>query len=559
MECVPNFSEGRDQAVIDKITGEIEKVSGVSLLDVDPGADTNRTVVTFIGDPDAVVDAAFAAVKKAAAVIDMSEHKGEHPRHGAVDVCPFVPVSGVTMDDCVALSKRLGKRVGEDIEIPVYLYEFSARKEEWRSLANIRTGEYEALPDKLGTEEWRPDYGPNEWNDLVARTGVLTTGAREFLIAYNIDLNTRDKKLANDIALSIREGGRNKRGPDGRFVRDENGKPVKEPGLLKAVRAIGWYIDDYGIAQISANIINYKTTPIWKVFETCVEEARKRGLRVTGSEIVGLVPKESLLQCGRHSLVKQDRCPGVPEEELVHIAVKSLGLDDLEPFDAAEKIVEYRIPGDAPLANMTVKGFIQEVSMPSQAPGGGSVAALAGALGAALTSMIPNLTKPKRYVKKRSDEEYEVLWGAGEKAQEIQAALIRAVDEDTKAFNKVIAGMRMSKDTPEEKEARKKAIQGGYKHAALVPYRTMELCFDIFDLAGTVGKRGLAASITDVGVAAMMANAGVKGAALNVKINLGEIDDKEFVEKMGSELQDYMDRADKKTGEIMALVEEKMG
>lgn len=558
VECVPNFSEGRNMDIINAITHEIETVKGVKLLDVDPGAATNRTVVTFIGSPEAAVDAAFLAIKKASELIDMRHQKGEHPRHGATDVCPFVPVSGVTMEDCAKLAKKLGEKVGKELGIPVYLYDQAALKEEWKSLANVRAGEYEALPNKLGTEKWKPDFGPNEWNEKTARTGVVTIGAREFLIAYNVNLNTRDKKLANDIAMDLKEVGRNKRGPDGKFVRDENGKVVKQPGRLKCVRAIGWYIEEYNIAQISINLTNYKITPLWKVYEVAKEEAEKRGLFVTGSEAVGLVPKEALLEVGRHALLKQDRCPGVPEEELLYMASKFLGLEDLTEFEPSKKVVEYQMPFDDPLMSMTVTGFVNEVSMPTPAPGGGSISALAGSLAAALTAMVANLTKPKMHLDKKPRDDYDALWEAAQKAQELQIALIKAVDEDTHAFNKVIDGMQMLSETPEQKEAKAQAIQDGYQYAARVPYRTMELCFDILELAEVVGRKGLSASISDIGVAAMMANVGVRGAALNVKINLGEIKDAEFVAKMGKDLQDYIEKSEAKTREILAMVDGKI-
>lgn len=558
VECVPNFSEGRNMAVIDQITDAIKSVDGVKLVDVDPGEATNRTVVTFIGDVEPVKEAAFRAVKKASELIDMRKHTGAHPRHGATDVCPFVPVSNITMEECVQIARDVGKRIGEELNIPVYLYEEAARKPEWRSLAEVRKGEYEALPEKLGTEEWKPDFGLNEWNEKVAKTGVVTVGAREFLIAYNINLNTRDKSLAHSIALELREAGRNKRGPDGKFIRDENGKPIKRPGLLKATRAIGWYIEEYNIAQVSINLTNYKITPLWKVFETADKVARDMGLRVTGSELVGLLPKEALLECGRHALEKQNRSPGVPEDELIHIAVKSLGLDELYPFDPQKKIIEYQIPVSEKLVSMSVKGFVNEISMPSPAPGGGSVSALAGSIGSALTAMVANLTKPKEYNDPRPKENYDLLWKAASKAQELQAELLRAVDEDTDAFNEVIAAMGLPKGTPEEIQKREEAIENGYKSAARVPLHTMKLCHDIMEHTKLVGELGNPASITDIGVAAMMASAGVKGAAYNVLINLGNIKDQEFVEKMKKDIDQTIEDAERMEKEILKMVLDKI-
>jgi len=557
VECVPNISEGRDQGIIDAVTAEVELVEGVRLLDVDPGADTNRTVITFIGSPEGAKEAAFRLIKKASELIDMSRHQGAHPRMGATDVCPFVPVSGVTMEDCTRLARDLGERVGKELGIPVYLYENAASSEERRNLAYVRKGEYEALGEKLADPVMKPDYGPAEFNDHVKRTGATVIGAREFLIAYNVNLNTRNKKLAFEIALNIREQGRKAKNEAGKFYRDENGEFVMTPGLLKCVKAIGWYIDDYGIAQISINLTNYKTTPLWKVFEACRDEARKIGVRVTGSELVGLIPKEALLEVGRHYLGMQQMSKGIPEAKLLETAVMSLGLEDLGPFDMQKKVIEYRLPSSAPLVSMTVKDFIEEVSVDSPAPGGGSVSALAGALGAGLSSMVANLAALKLN-SKVFRERFPGNEAAAVKAQELQARLVAGVDRDTEAFNDVLNAMRLPQDTDEDKKARDEAIQAGYKSAASVPLETVKLCHEAFGPIKHVAENGLAASVTDAAVGALMANAGLKGAALNVRINLGNIEDEEFNRKMLEDLAKYEADADSSLRGIMEIVERRM-
>lgn len=521
VECVPNFSEGRDRKTIDAIADAIKGVADVKLLDVDPGADTNRTVYTLVGTPAGVTEAAFQAAKKAHELIDMSKHKGAHPRMGAMDVCPFIPVSGVTMDDCVQIARAVGQRLGDELEIPVYLYEFAATSPERQSLAEIRAGEYEALEAKLTDPKWRPDFGPAR---LKPRWGASVVGAREFLIAYNVNLNTRDKKLANEIALNIREGGRVKKDAKGNPVKDEKGNSVKLPGKHKAVRAIGWYIDAYRQAQVSINLINYKVTPLHVVFESVREEAEKLGLIVTGSELVGLIPLQPMADAGRFYLKKQGKSAGVPETELVEAAVRSLGLDQLAEFDPGKKIIEYQFRKPAPLMALTAKGFVDEVSSESPAPGGGSVAALAGSLCAALTAMVANLTVGKKG--------YEGVWGEmsdlAERAQAVKDTLAAAVDEDTDAFNLLMEAMRLPKATAEQKAAREAAMQAGYKQAAAVPLRTAQTCLAALKLALAAAEKGNANSASDAGVAALMARAGVEGAGLNVLINLGAITDEAF-------------------------------
>lgn len=524
VECVPNFSEGRDRKIIEAIADAVRGVAEVKLLDVDPGADTNRTVFTFVGAPSGVAEAAFQAARKAYELIDMSKHKGAHPRMGAMDVCPFVPVSGVTMEDCVAIAKRVGQRLGEELEVPVYLYEFAATSPERQSLAEIRAGEYEALEAKLADPKWRPDFGPAR---LKPKWGASVVGAREFLIAYNVNLNTRDRRLANEIALNIREGGRAKRDERGNLVKDAQGRTVKLPGKHKAVRAIGWYIDAYRQAQVSINLINYKATPLHVVFDSACEEADKLGLRVTGSELVGLIPLNPMLDAGRHYLIKQGKSPGVPESELVETAVKSLGLDQLGPFEPAKKIIEYNFEKSRPLISLTARGFVDEVSTESPAPGGGSVAALAGSLSAALAAMVANLTVGKKGYEKVFEEMSELA----EKAQAVKDRLLKAVDDDTDAFNDLMEAMRLPKATDEQKKARQEATELGYKKAAAVPLETAAVCLEALKLSLEVAEKGNANSASDAGVAALMARAGVEGAALNVLINLPSIRDAKFREE----------------------------
>jgi glutamate formiminotransferase / formiminotetrahydrofolate cyclodeaminase len=551
VECVPNFSEGRDKSVIDAIAASISSVAGVKLLDVDPGADTNRTVYTFVGGPEAVIEAAVRSAATARSLIDMSRHHGAHPRMGALDVCPFVPVTGVSMDECVEIAKWAAGRMAAELAVPVYLYEHAASRPERRSLADIRSGEYEALPDKLSRPEWAPDYGPATF---VPGWGATVVGARDFLIAYNVNLNTRDRKLANEVALSVREGGRAARDGHGNVVKDAAGRTVMVPGRLKHVRAIGWYIDTYRMAQVSINLTNYKETALHTVFETVKEEAEKRGLSVCGSELVGLVPLEPLLEAGRHYLRRMGKSPGAPERELVELAVTTLGLDSVAPFDPKKKIIDYVARSAAPLAAMGVDAFIDEVSSDSPAPGGGSVSALAGSLGAALAAMVANLTVGKKG--------YEAQWQAMSelalRAQSVKDKLVRAVDEDTDAFNAVMEAMKLPKGTEAEKAAREAALQAGYKAAVAVPLATAEACNEALELAlqSVAGNRN---SASDAGVAALMARAGAHGAALNVLINLGSVRDGEYAGRMRARVAILRARADELCDEAVRKVEASFG
>lgn len=553
VECVPNFSEGRDLAKIKTITKEIETTAKVTLLDVDPGESTNRTVVTFIGTPDAVVEAAFKAIKKAAEVIDMSKHQGAHSRIGATDVCPFVPVTGVTMEDCVQLAKELGERVARELGIPVYLYEEAAQKPDRRNLANIRVGQYEGLEERLKDPEWAPDYGKPEFN---AKAGATVIGAREFLIAYNINLNTRDQALARHIAFNLRERGRAKRDEDGTIIRDEDGKAIKVPGKFKEVKAVGWYVEDYGIAQISINFTNYKISPPHLVFDEAINEAEQMGLRVTGSELVGLIPKEAMLMAGRHYLLKQGKSPGVPEEELIRTAVLSMGLNDVAPFDPQKKIIEYQFTEvENSLLDLNLRKFANELSLDSPAPGGGSTAAFCGALSSALSAMVSNLTVGK---KEYEDVQSKVMDLASQ-GQGLKDQLLHDVDADTVAFNNVMAAMRMKKKTDEQIEARADAIEEASKKATLVPHGVMEKCVEALKLAKNVVLHGNKNSISDAGVAGLTAQAGAEGAFYNVLINLPGIQDETFKKDIGNRAKSLNVEAIELGNEIKDLVLKELG
>jgi glutamate formiminotransferase/formiminotetrahydrofolate cyclodeaminase len=522
VECVPNFSEGRDKDKINAIVREIEAVPGVKLLDVDPGESTNRTVVTFIGEPEAVKEAAFKAIEKAAEVLDMRTHKGAHSRIGATDVCPFVPVSGVTMEDCVRLAHELGGRVAGELGVPIYLYEEAAQKPDRRNLANIRAGEYEGLPKKLKDPNWAPDYGDPVFNP---KSGATVIGAREFLIAYNINLNTRDRRLAHEIALNLRESGRVKKDKDGTIVRDSLGHSVKLPGRFRDVKAVGWYIEDYGVAQISINFTNYRRSPVHEVFDETIKQAEKLGLRVTGSELVGLIPKEALLMAGRHYLEKQGKTAGVPEEEIIRMAVLSLGLNDVSRFNPDKKIIERQFKeAEKTLVSLDLRAFTDEVSMDSPAPGGGSVAALCGALSAALSSMVANLT----YGKKGYEGSGEGMKRVAVRAQELKDELLRAVDLDTRAFNKVIEAFRLPKGTEDQNREREAAVEDASKEAALVPLGVLAAAAELIELAETVARKGNRNSVSDAGVAGLTAQAAGEGAYYNVRINLPGIKDERF-------------------------------
>lgn len=527
IECVPNFSEGNDMGIIKQITDQIQTVEGVKLLDVDPGKATNRTVVTFVGEPEPVIEAAFRAIKKASEIIDMRKHKGEHPRMGATDVCPLIPISGITMEETVVYAHKLAKRVGEELNIPIFCYESAALKPERRNLAYCRSGEYEGLAEKIVKPEWKPDFGPAAFN---ANAGATAIGARDFLVAYNVNLNTTSTRRANAIAFDIREKGRPKREGNpitGKIVKDEKGEPVMIPGSLKACKAIGWFIKEYGIAQISINLTNISITPVHVAFEEACKKAAERGIRVSGSEIVGLVPKKSLIDAGKYFLRKQQRSVGVSEEEIIKIAVKSLGLDDLKPFNPREKVIEYLLEDIAQekLVDMTCTGFANETASESPAPGGGSISAYVGALGVSLGTMVANLSSHKV----GWDERWEEFSIWAEKGQALKDELLFLVDEDTRAFNKIMDAFGLPKNSDEEKNIRKKAIQDATKYAIEVPLRVMNVAFSSFELLKAMVAIGNPNSITDAGVGALCARTAVMGAYFNVKINAAGLEDKNFV------------------------------
>ncbi len=560
IECVPNFSEGRDMLVIRQITDEIERIDGVKLLDVDPGATTNRTVVTFVGTPDEVVEAAFQAIKKAQELIDMRRHKGDHPRFGATDVCPLVPVSGITMEETAEYARKLGQRVGEELGIPVYLYENAASSEIRRNLANCREGEYECVKDRICSTEWKPDFGPCEFNDSVARSGATAIGARDFLIAVNFNLNTTSTRRANAIAFDVREKGRPKREGDpitGKPVLGENGEPIMIPGTLKGTKAIGWFIEEYGIAQVSMNITSLRDTPLHVAFDEVCAKAEARGVRVTGMEIVGLVPKSAIIDAGEHYLRKQRRSLGITEAEKVKIAVRSLGLSDLKPWDPQEKIIEYVLESQITarrLVDMTCRAFADETASESPAPGGGSIAAYIGALGASLAAMVANLSSHKA----GWDDRWEEFSGWAVKGQVIKEDLLRLVDEDTESFNCVMAAFGLPKGTDEERSARAAAIQEATRYATEVPFRTMELAFDSFDVIRAMAENGNPNSVTDAGVGALCARSAVIGAFLNVKINAAGLKDRDFASDLLSRGAEIESKAIRAESEIMAIVNDKI-
>lgn len=549
IECVPNFSEGRDMSIIKQITDEAESVEGVSLLDVDPGKATNRTVVTFVGNPHAVIEGAFRAIKKAAELIDMSKHSGEHPRMGATDVCPLIPVSGITMEETIEFAKMLGKRVGEELGIPVYLYEYAAEADYRRNLADIRSGEYEGIAAKIGKAEWKPDFGPAKFNEQAGNTAI---GARDFLIAYNVNLNTTSTRRANAVAFDVREKGRTRKDEKGKPIKDANGELIWEPGLLKNVKGIGWFIEEYGIAQISMNLTNMHVTPLHIAFDTVCERATARGLRVTGSELVGLVPLEAMLEAGKYFLRKQKRSVGVGEAELVRIAIKSMGLDELTPFDPQKKIIEYAMQDTSAkkLVDMTLTKFATETASESPAPGGGTIAAYCGALGAALGTMVANLSSHKR----GWDNRWEEFSNYAEQGQALMKELLFLADEDTNAFNKIMAAFGMPKSNDEEKAARKAAIEEATIYAIKIPYRTMELAYQSFDLAKAMAEIGNPNSVSDAGVGALCARAAVKGAYLNVTINAQDIKEHAEVKPLLKNAEEMNTTADIKEQEIWQIV-----
>jgi len=522
VECVPNISEGRDRGVIDAVTAVIGEVEGVRLLNVDPGADTNRTVITFIGPPAGVAEAAFRVVKRAGELIDMRRHKGAHPRHGSTDVCPFVPVRGVTMEECAEIARRVGKRIGEELGFPVYLYEAAATQPQRRNLADLRKGEYEALANKLGTAAWAPDFGPNEWNDHTARCGAINVGARGFLVAYNVNLNTRQKKLAGEIALEIKEAGRAQRNAQGKLVKDADGNNVLVPGKyrIEACKAVGWVIPEYGRAQVSINLVNTAITKPHQAFEACRSAARDLGVRVTGSELVGLIPEQDLLAAGRYYLTQAGLSTGVPKRQLLETAIQSLGLAELGPFDPRERVIEYQAGlGDGPLVSMTNREFVDELSSDSPAPGGGSVAALCAAQAAGLVAMVGNLTAGK---KAYATVEQQVI-AIADQAQELKDFFLAAIDLDTDAFNKVMACFGLPRQTPEQQQTRDRAIAAATRGATRIPLSVLQKVPALLDLAEQIARLGNQNSLSDAGVAVLTAAAGAEGAYYNVLINLAQL------------------------------------
>lgn len=556
IECVPNFSEGRDLEVIRQITAAIESVDGVALLNVDPGASTNRTVVTFAGTPEAAVEAAFRGIQKAAELIDMRKQKGAHPRMGATDVCPFIPVSNVTWDEAIACAEELGKRVGEELKIPVYLYEKAAKDPSRSNLSVIRAGEYEGFFEKIKEPAWKPDFGPSVFSE---KAGATVIGAREFLVAYNVNLNTKSVRRANSVAFDVRENGRVKTEdgtPSGKPVLDANGEPVRVPGMLKHVKAIGWYVEEYGMAQVSMNLTNLEETPLHAAFDACHESASKRGLRVTGSEVVGMLPKKCLVEAGKYFLRKQKWSEGAAEEELIDLAIRSMGLSELKPFDPKEKIIELKMESASrkSLVKMDLRQFCNETLSDSPTPGGGSVAALMGALGVSLGGMVANLSAGKR----GWDDKLQYFSDWAVKAQQLKDELLFLVDEDTAAFNKVMEAFGLPKDSAEEKAARSAAIQAANKYAAEIPLRVMETAAKAYRLLSEMAEKGNPASISDVGVGALAVRACIEGAAMNVRINLGGLKD----ESVKADLQEKVRRvaadSDSEFTKIHQLVESKI-
>jgi glutamate formiminotransferase / formiminotetrahydrofolate cyclodeaminase len=556
IECVPNFSEGQDLSVIKTITDAIESVSEIRLLNVDPGKATNRTVVTFVGEPEDVIEAAFRGIQKAAQVIDMSRHKGEHPRMGATDVCPLIPISGISMEETAHFAQKLARRVGDELQIPVYLYEAAAKIKGRTNLSEIRAGEYEGFFEKIKHPDWRPDFGPLE---MDAKTGATVIGARDFLIAYNVNLNTTSVRRANSIAFDVRERGRVLREGDpitGKIKKDENGNPIHIPGSLKSVKAIGWFIEEYGVAQISMNLTNIRETPVHIAFDEVCKKADKRGIRVTGSELVGLLPLDCLLDAGRYFLAKQQRSLGVSNAELIKIAVKSMGLDELGPFEPEKRVIEYLLndPKSKRLIQMNLQDFADETASESPAPGGGSIAAYLGSLGVSLATMVANLSSHKR----GWDERWEEFSTWAEKGQILKQHLLNMVDEDTNAFNGIMAAFGLSNSTEEEKLVRKNAIQTATKVAIVTPFKVMQLANDSFEIIKAMAEEGNPNSVSDAGVAALCARSAVLGAFLNVKINCGSYNDKEFVSDILIKGQQIVDNAISQENEILKVVYHKI-
>ncbi len=557
IECVPNFSEGLDMSVINQITHEIESVDGVRLLNVDPGKATNRTVVTFVGNPQAVVNAAYLAIKKAGELIDMSKHKGEHPRMGATDVCPLIPIANISMEETAKWAQKLGERVGRELQIPIYLYEAAQPKKERNNLSVIRAGEYEGFFKKIKLQEWQPDFGPAEFD---AKRGATVIGARDFLVAYNVNLNTTSTRRANSIAFDVREAGRVKREGDpinGKIVTDANGNAVSIPGSLKSVKAIGWFIEEYGVAQISMNLTNINVTPLHIAFDEVCKKATERGIRVTGSELVGLVPLKSLTDAGKYFLLKQQRSTGVSEKELIKIAIKTMGLDELSPFKPEERVIEYLLKEKAAsrLVSMTLTEFADETASESPAPGGGSISAYIGALGISLATMVANLSSHK----KGWDDRWEEFSQWAEKGQHYKDELTKLVDADTAAFNKIMTAFGLPKSTDEEKAARKQAIQDATKFAIEIPFKVMQLSYDSMTLIKAMADIGNPNSVSDAGVGALCARSAVMGAFMNVRINASGYDDKIYVNGIIANGKEIENNTISLEAEILKIVNEKIG
>ena len=542
IECVPNISEGIDEEKIRIISSVVEEIDGVKLLNVDPGKATNRTVITFVGEPQNVIDAAFLLIQKAQELIDMSKHSGEHPRMGATDVCPLVPISNISMEETVRWAHKLGERVGTELGIPVYHYEAAATEEKRKNLANCRSGEYEGLSKKLIDPDWKADFGPSEYNESVIKSGATAISARDFLVAYNVNLNTTSTRRANAVAFDIREAGRIKREGgtlSGKIMKDENGNPLKDPGLCKSVKGIGWFIEEYGVAQISYNLTDLNISPLHEVFDKTCERSISRGMRVTGSELIGLVPKKVLIDAGKYFLKKQERSTGISESEIIKIAIKTLGLDELAPFNPEERIIEYMLESDSnnPLVNMTLTDFANETSSESPTPGGGSISAYCGAMGVALGTMVANLSAHKR----GWDDRWEEFSNWAEKGMDYQKTLLNLVDEDTNSFNKIMDAFRLPKDTESDKSKRKEAIQEATKYAIITPFKVMETAYNSMEVMQAMAEIGNPNSVTDAGVGALCARTAVIGAFLNVKINCEDCEDKNFVDdilKRGQQLVD---------------------
>ena len=559
IECVPNISEGNDTKKINEIANIVETVDGVSLLNVDPGKATNRTVITFVGEPKNVIEAAFLLIKKAKELIDMSKHSGEHPRMGATDVCPLVPISNISMDEVTKYARELAKRVGSELEIPVYCYENAAFKNERKNLANCRSGEYEGLKKKFEDKNWKPDFGPSVFNDSVKKSGATAISARDFLVAYNVNLNTTSTRKANAVAFDIREAGRIKREGNkitGKVINDKNGNPLRTPGLFKSVKGIGWFIDEYGIAQISYNLTDINISPLHEVFDKTCQQATKRGLRVTGSELVGLVPKSVLVDAGKFFLKKQKRSLGISEKEIIKIAVKSLGLDELAPFNVNERVIEFMIEekDNQKLIDMNLEKFAFETASESPAPGGGSISAYSGAMGAALATMVANLSANKR----GWDDRWEEFSSWAEKGISYQKELLELVDEDTKAFNQIMYAFKLPKENESDIKKRNDAIQNATKNAILTPYRVMQVALDSMSVIKKMAEIGNPNSITDACVAALCARTAVRGAFLNVQINCLDYNDKSFVEDINKKGKNILEKALELENKIISITEKIM-